>query len=254
MADCKSNEYKNLNRNYNKSLTRQAIFINDYLKTKYHTIYVEAATFYNQLNENHPRKPDLRKSIEYRRWKNQIAVQNNTPTTPIPRQKTKNYVHMVHPNITLDSATSSHTSPSPIDLSAMEVTIDQIQLSAQNPPPVKNHADKRLNGMELQLSIPLLQNPKSTTKTRPEQVISTAYEETVISEGEQTIDPSILDTVSPETIQEIIRELQNDPGLSNIIEEIPDLTVDIPELDDLLVDLDLPELDDPLEDELNMTW
>ena len=168
---------------------------------------------------------------------------------------------MVHPNITLDSTTSSHTSPSPIDLSAMEVTVDQIQLSAQNPP-VKNHADKRLNRMELQLSIPLLTNPKLTTKTRPEQIISTVYEETVINEGEQTIDPSILDTVSPETMEEIIRELQNDPGLtniidpglSNIIEEIPDLTVDIPELDDLLDDLDLPELDDPLEDELNMIW
>ena len=228
------------------------MFVSDYIKTKYSGIYMEAATFYNQLNEIHPRKPDLRKSIEYRGWKNQLATQNNTPIIPIPRQKTKNYVHMAHPNITLDSATSLHTSASPVDLSTMEVTIHQTQLSTQNPPPGKN--DKRLKGMEIQLTIPLIQIPKSTTKNPSEQVISKAYEETVIAEGEQMIDPSILDTVSPETMEEIIRDLQNDSGLSNILEEIPDLTVDIPELDDLLADIELPELDDPLEDELNMTW
>ena len=232
------------------------MFVNDYVKTKYKTIYVEAAMFYNQLNEKHPQKPDLRKSVEYRHWKNEIAVQNNSPITPIPRQKTQRYIHISHPNIVLDSATSSpHTTASPIDLSAMEVTINETQLTAQNPPPVKNQADKRLKGLEIQLNIPLLQNPKAATNPHPEQIIPAAYQETVISEGEQAIDPSILDNIPSETMEEIIRELQNDPSLSDIIEEIPDLTVDLPELDDLVSDLtiDLPELDDPLEDEL-MAW
>ena len=238
------------------------MFVNDYVKTKYNAIYVEAATLYNKLNQKYPRKPDLRKTVEYRRWKNEISVQNNMPTTPIPRQKPRQCIHMIHPNISIDTTTTSspHTTASPpIDLSTMEVSINETQQTAQNPvpqnpPPAEkqsaDHLDKRLTGMTMQLSIPLIQIPTSSTKPvqHPDQIIPAAYQETVISEGDQAevLDPSILDDILPETMEKIIRELQSDPNLSdimedienrmNIEEEIPDLTVDLPELDDLLED------------------
>ena len=236
------------------------MFIYDYVKTKYETIYVEAAKAYNELNQKYPRKPDLRKTVEFRCWKNEIAAQNNMPTTPIPRQKPRQCVHIVHPNISIDTTSSPHTTTSPpIDLSSMEISINETQQTAQNPvpqnpPPVQkqaaDHLDKRLNGMEIQLSIPLLQIPTSSTKPlpRPDQIVPAAYQETIISEGDQAeiLDPSIIDNIPPETMEKIIRELQSDPNLSdimedienrmNIEEEIPALTVDLPELDDLLED------------------
>ena len=235
------------------------MFVNDYVKTKYEAIYVEAATFYNNLNQKYPRKPDLRKAVEYRRWKNEIAVQNNMSTTPIPRQKSRQYIHMMHPDISIDITTTSspHTTASPpIDLSTMEVSINETQQTAQNPvpqnPPVEkqaaDHLDKRLTGMTMQLSIPLMKIPASSTKPVQNPDQPAAYQETVISEGDQAedIDPSILDDILPETIEKIISELRSDPNLSdimgdmenrmNIEEEIPDLTIDLPELDDLLED------------------
>ena len=236
------------------------MFIYDYIKTKYATIYMEAAKAYNELNQMYPRKPDLRKTQEHRLWKNEIAALNNMPTVPIPRQKPQQCVHIVYPNISLDTTSSPHTTTSlPIDLSTMEISINETQQTEQNPvpqnpPPVQkqaaDHLDKRLNGMEIQLSIPLLQIPTSSINPvpQPDQTIPQAHQETIISEGDQAeiLDPSIIDNISPETMEKIIRELQSDPNLNdmmedienrmNIEEEIPDLTVDLPELDDLLED------------------
>ena len=63
------------------------MFISDYVYTKYKSIYQEAAVLYNEINQKHPRKPDLRKTIEYRHWKNTLAASNNMPMIPIPREK-----------------------------------------------------------------------------------------------------------------------------------------------------------------------
>ena len=206
-------------------------------------------------------KPDLRKAVEYRRWKNEIAVQNNMSTTPIPRQKSRQYIHMMHPNISIDITTTSspHTTASPpTDLSTHGGFHKRDTANSTESRPQKStggktgadHLDKRLTGMTMQLSIPLMQIPASSTKPvqNPAQTLSTAFQETVISEGDQAedIDPSILDDIPPETIEKIISELRSDPNLGdimgdienrmNIEEEIPDLTIDLPELDDLLED------------------
>ena len=248
------------------------MFVDDYVKTKYNAIYVEAATLYNQLNQNYPRKPDLRKTVEYRRWKNAIAVENNMPTTPIPRQKTRQCIHMIYPNIPIDTTTSPpHITVSPpditsIDLSTVEISIpDETQPSAQNPvpqnpSPVEKQSsdhpiDKRIAGMTMRLSIPLMQIPTSSAKSvqHPDQTLSTAFQETVIDEGHQAevLDPSILDDILPETMEKIIQELQSDPNLSNIMAEIENNFNVEEEIVGLSVDL--PDLDDPLEDEL-MFW
>ena len=37
------------------------MFISEYVRVKYRDIYNEAALLYNQINERHPQKPDLRR-------------------------------------------------------------------------------------------------------------------------------------------------------------------------------------------------
>ena len=85
MAESQSNAYKNERRQKAKIITREALFVHEYVKTKYENIYVEAAKLYNEINKSHPRKPDLRKSLEFRVWKNQIAASKGQPQAPIPR-------------------------------------------------------------------------------------------------------------------------------------------------------------------------
>ena len=144
MAVSQSNFYKNQRRNQAKILTREAIFINEYVQTKYKDIYREAANLYNEINKKYPQKPDLRK----------------------------------------------------------------------------------------------------TTETTPQQISS------VTQEGDQTMDPSILDQISPEVVEKIIRELQLDPELKDMMDDVQQEINTEEELVGL--EIDLPELDDLIEEELQM--
>ena len=56
-------------RREKQSKIRQALMINDYIYTKYFTIYEEAARYYNELNAIYPAKYDLRKCPEFKAWK-----------------------------------------------------------------------------------------------------------------------------------------------------------------------------------------
>ena len=273
MAVSQTNMYKNEKRNHQKSLTREGMFVSDYVYTKYNCIYQEAAVLYNQINEKNPRKPDLRKTVEYRRWKNNLAALHNMPLTPVPRQKKRQLIHMVHRDIPID--TTGLPVITCIDLPTVEIPLpDQTPPSSENPvpenpsaenpvpenpssddPPENPPLDKRIGGMTMQLNIPLIQVPTSSSKTvqYPEEILTTACEEITIDEGDQTevLDPSILDEVSPETMSKIIEELQRDPNLKDIMVDIENNLNIEEELVGLTVDL--PDLPDPLEEEL-MFW
>ena len=76
------------------------------------------------------------------------------------------------------------------------------------------------------------------------EILDTMYTETVIAEGDEPLSPSMLDEISPEIIDKIITDLQQDPNIKdmmmnienqmNVEEEITDLEIDIPDIDDLL--------------------
>ena len=62
-------EQRKEKRREKQSKIRQALMINDYIYTKYFTIYEEAARYYNELNAIHPTKYNLRKCPEFKTWK-----------------------------------------------------------------------------------------------------------------------------------------------------------------------------------------
>ena len=82
-------------RREKQSKIRQALMINDYIYTKYFTIYEEAARYYNELNAIHPAKYDLRKCPEFKAWK--AGVNGHSICNK------KNYVKAYHSDIPLDS-------------------------------------------------------------------------------------------------------------------------------------------------------
>ena len=243
MAAYTTNAYKNEKRRQTKSLVREGMFVADYVQTKYSTIYKEAAESYNQINKLHPRKPDLRRTTEYRLWKNKTSIQQNKPAISIPRQKTRQYVHIIHRDIPLDIDPNI-----PTDISITE-----------SPRPARETPQKTM-----ELRIPLIQLPTTPkAKQNPQEIIQTEYTETandeeneildtmytetVIAEGDEPLSPSMLDEISPEIIDKIVTDLQQDPNIKdmmmntenqmNMEEEITDLEIDIPDIDDLLEEL-----------------
>ena len=210
-----------------KILTREAIFVNEYLQTKYKDIYREAASLYNEINKKYPQKPDLRKSVEFREWKNSVAVSKGEQRTYIPRQKTYKYNRTEYRDIKLTPTTKT-----------------------------SRKKNDHLNGcLTMCLNIPLMAAPHNASEetvtqqgdqlmdpSTPQQTLS------VIQEGDQPMDPSILDQIPPETVEKIIHELRNDPNLKDMMDDVEQ------QIEEELVglEIDLPELDDLLEEELQL--
>ena len=57
---------------------RRSVFVHDYIRTKYVEIYNECNGFYQNLCEKHPRKLDQTKTKEYRDWKKKILDGNQS--------------------------------------------------------------------------------------------------------------------------------------------------------------------------------
>ena len=237
MAEPQSNTYKNERRNQARIITREALFVSEYIKIKYEDTYNEAAAFYNEINKMHARKPDLRKSLEFRVWKNRMAAAKGQPQTHIPRPKEHYYNRTQYRDITLV-------------------------------PPTGKPKEKRMpnNLLTANLNIPLLSIPQhATTKgivndqaTEPPAVDTVPIQTALMQEGDQTatpsinddllIDPSITDELMPEIVAQIINDLQADPSIKDLLGDIDNIEEEIPELQ-----IDLPEPTDYLEEEM-MRW
>ena len=253
MAAYTTNAYKNEKRRQAKSLIREGMFISDYVHTKYNAVYQEAAHLYNTLNRIHPRKPDLRRTTEYRQWKNNVSTELNKPVTPIPRQKTREYVHVIHRDIPLPLVVD------PESIITVLPTIESPTADSQTspqPPPESPRTDRQTPQKIMQLKIPLMPSPTTSKAIQdPQKMVETAYTETVLDEGNQTemLSPSILDEVSPEIIDKIIADLRQEPGLKDIMTNIEN-HMDVEE-EILGLNIDIPDLPDPLEEELrNIFW
>ena len=72
------------------------------------------------------------------------------------------------------------------------------------------------------------------------------------SKDDETLDPSLLDQINPETIEKIIRELREDPNLQDLMNDVENTIQDETNTEEEIIGLtiDLPELNDLLEEEL----
>ena len=254
------------------------MFVADFVKTKYPEVYQEAAIMYNRINQSHPNKPNIRKTFEYRMWKNEIAKANNQPTIPIPRQRNQFNRQLSYPNmptgptttenITLQSDSSDETATENITLqsdSSDETATENITLQSDSsdetatentsgPSPQKE--THQLAGKQMMLTIPLMPYPTTPKSIQsPTKVLETAYTETIVEEGDQqeTLDPSLIDVVPADVVEKIIAELHQDPCLKDIMLDMEKQLTTEEELVGL--EVDVPDIYDPLEEELeNMYW
>ena len=201
MSRVEMNEYKKARRNQNRVKVRESLFIAEYLETKYHHVYMEAATMYNSLNEKHPRKPDLRRTVEFRAWKNKIK----------PR--------------------SFGLSPKP---KYNRATYKDIVLTPLQP-------------LKMRLEIPLLPSPNSTNQPsdKDDQTTNPPPVDEILQEGDA---PSLLEELSPQVIDKIIQDLRDDPDMNDLMRDVEE------QIEEELLEVDVPEIPDPLEEELNQIW
>ena len=273
--------YKKQQRRENRSKVRQAVFVSEYVFYKHFDIYQEAAQLYNHINQLYPRKPDLRRTEEFRVWKNNVTGQPNIRKRK-PTVKRQPYVFPPHANIpvaeyidpnasfvVMDQAESPRPesprpeSPRPESPRPENPQPENPQPESPQPeslqPESPSHRIKNRKVMELK--IPLMNPP---TKTHPlvtqevtqevpsiiTETLQTVTDEVLQEYTVDAIEPSLYEEISPEIIDKIIEELCQDPGLKDIATAVEEQL----ELEQVGLDIDI-EIDDRLEAELeNILW
>ena len=261
-------EKKKQQRRENTSKKRQDQFITDYVYHKYGAIYNEAAQFYNILNQRYPKKYDLRKNEEYRKWKRQVTGQPEKITTQKYRIPSHPFIQnsiAIHPESILtvvhDEQESTHENPEQNETVPDENPEQNETVSDENPEqnetvsdenPEQNEMDsdedqKTVYVDNMQLKIPLLELTKKPNVTT--EKLQTVTEE-ILQEGDQ-IEPSLYDEIDQEVIEKIIAELHNEPELQNVFSSIEQQL----EIEQIGMEIDIAE-DTRLEDELEnlMLW
>ena len=206
MSRLELNEYKKERRNRSRVKTRESLFITEYMETKYHHIYMEAAAMYNSLNEKYPRKPDLRRTPEFRAWKN---VTKPKSFGLVPRQK---YRRPVYESISL----------------------------------------KEIQPLTMQLEIPLSSShsPTRQSSVKEYQTDEILQDQPPVQQDISNIEPSLSGEVTPQVIEKIIQELRDDPEMNELMQNVEE------QIEEELIglDVDLPEIPDPLGEELSQLW
>ena len=175
------NKYKKERRRENRTKVREALFVSEYIYHKHINIYQEAAQMYNELNTRYPNKPDLRRTDEFKHWRNVTTKQ---------APKSRNYLKRNFVNIpTSNGGEATHQTESPEPVTPLKI-----------------------GEKTMELRIPLLNIQNKT----PEN-LQTLTEE-VLEEGTiDTLQSSLNEEISPEVIDSIIAELRGDPGLKDIM-------------------------------------
>ena len=266
-------------RRQGRSKVRQSLFINDYIFYKHYVIYQQAAQLYNELNEIYPKKPDLRRTEEFKNWKLDVTGQPRSV-----KRKTKKrhpYTFPSHANIPIAKCIDPHTNFT-------------VVVPPESPRGLAESSDHQNVKKVMELRIPLMCPPAETPRTVTEEVLEPSlYTETVteevlepslcaetvteevlepslntetvteevlepslytetiqivteevLEEGILSLEPSLHEEISPEIIQKIVKELSQDPGLEDILTSFEEHK----EFKQLGMDLDIP--DDRLENEL----
>ena len=172
MAESELNLYKKEQRRNNRSKVRQAVFITEYVFCKYFSIYQEAAQLFNEINRVYPKKPDLRRTTEFKNWKRELQ---GLPKIP-ERQRRNPTSYPIYQAISFNQP--------PNETHVVQYVPEGVNDNAPLTQIVQSVPKK-----VMQLRIPLM-NPLKTRKTSPE-------EGTVVN-SDEVLDEGGIEPSSPE--------------------------------------------------------
>ena len=242
-------------RRNNTAKKRQATFIAEYVFNKYFDIYEEAAAAFNQINAIHPKKPDLRKSIQFKNWKRELR---GLPRI-LPSKKRDPADHAIYPSIVIDKTHDVQCALEGDNIAQIIETVPkktmQLRIHLLSPAQTQKTSpqeetttnndevvDQVLDEGDIQRLM-----PEQETTVNKDQVINQVPEEGNNDEV-LSVEPSLLEDISPEIMGELFAELQADPNLASIMNDFESSFSD-----DLDIGMEV-EIDDRLERELEELW
>ena len=285
MAESNLNLYKKLQRRENRSKARQAIFISEYVFTKYFDIYHEAAQLFNQINVIHPKKPDLRRSIEFKNWKRELRGQPKIPESK--RRDPDSYPcyqsisfgqppKEAHDVQYVPEGVNDNTALAQIVRSLPKKTM-QLRIPLISPPKTSPQEGATVNNDEVLEEGATVNNDEvlgEGATVNNDEVLgegATVNNDEVLGEGATVnndevldIEPSLCEDISPEMMEGLLAELRADPNIAALMDDIEasfgdfniDHSIDAehPEIDQQGLELGMEvEIDDRLEKELEDT-
>ena len=279
-------QHYNEQRRANKSKTRQAVFISEFVQSKYFDVYSEACRFFNALNTLYATKYDLRKTSEFRLWKS--SINGEVPKAPKRTCHTYLNIEKIQQTSTVPQSPSQPQSPtateSPPPQTPTESSPPQSPTTTESSPPqsptvteisspqspTATESSPPQSPTVTEISSP--QSPTATESSPPQSPTATESPPTKFNDTLELKIPLLryntpekstvtTQTLDITTIQETDLVTLNDfpdEKINEIIEQLrrdPDLT-DIfttieqqIEFEELGMDLEIPELNS-LEDEL----
>ena len=238
---------KNAARKQYRQDAREALFIQAYIKEKYPEVYEEAGTFYNYVNKRYPQKRDLRKTDEFNALKlgfTFVVKEQNKPLAQVYQSidlAEGNYTVVAH--MSPGTATEEPEQPATEQAATEQAATEEPEQVATEQAATEQAALEQPKQTKIfELKIPLMSAGLSTkTQGIQENPLAAACRETL-----QETDESILADEIPQAVYEsILADLQGDPYLSDIMNDI-ELEFDM--------EVDLPLEDDRLEQELYNLW
>ena len=185
---------------------RLELYVADYVKHKYKSIYNEAIQYFSMLRQQNPVKLNLKKTQQYRDWVKQQGDHgaHNEQPQHVPEY---GFYDNLRLKITLMDG-------------------DNIKEKSENP------ASETL---EEKSKNPASETLEEKSKNPASETLEMLVEECI---GEGNIQPSLKEVLPFDLIDEIMEELKRDPELENIFEEL-DICMDIEIDDDIRLEKEL---------------
>ena len=162
---------------------RASNFVEEYVREKYGNIYDEAMSLYKTLDAAYPRKNDLRKTNEFRKWKKGLK-NHNTSETPS------------------NKPTQNQTATTPVNHEPAQEQPDENIICRTSPQPPSPQAAPTETPAEI---------------ATPQVLTPSEIGAEVVVEIPSLIDPENME----QRIEEILQELRNDPDLEGIFNNLP---------------------------------
>ena len=208
---------------------RTNYFVTDYVKQKFTNIYQEALCFYDGLNMMYPEKYDLRKTEEYRKWKQTVKDSSNNQELPVTVQTLITETTLNEGN---QNQITRFTSRTVLENNSQESNSseqsDTESIDQQNDTENCNQQSKTYND-NLVLEIPL-QSYSTQPQAPPDDNLSVE----ILPQPQAPPDDNLSVEIPPqpqappvdefypftdERIREIVEELRNDPDLHDIFND-----------------------------------
>ena len=202
---------KQLRKN-RQNLKRQNSLITDYIQHKYANVYAEAFQFYKKLDDRYPNKTDLRKTDEYKFWKfGSVHLTSEQEQESQPQSPANSEPQEQEPQSPANSEPQEPPSPPSSQPQGSQYT-DNLQLKI----PIKRYRTVK-------------HGQSATTQT-----LSTQEQPSTV-QIPQTLQPTLLEELPDDLVQEIIDELKEDPHMMNMFDTMEeqfnfeDLDIEIPD-------------------------